>query len=66
MRTQQSWDEFIKTGKIEDYLNFIEKKQISNITSKPTISKEINKMGDSPYAGFSSNNGNDIEHDSYR
>lgn len=64
MKTQQHWEEFAKSGKIEDYLDYKGRNQISNkVEGNNKIEKQV---GDSPYAGFSSNNRNDIKHDSYR
>lgn len=63
MKTQNFWNDFEQTGTIESYLNF--KGSSKNVEEKNKIIEE-EKVGTSPYAGFSNNNRNDNKHDTYR
>ena len=60
MQTLNYWEQFEKSGRIEDYLNYIQQhgEQKSTACCKQT--------GDYPYAGVRECNRNHIETDAYR
>ena len=63
MKTQNFWNDFEQTGKVADYLNF---KGSSNNLEENKVTAVEEKVGNSPYAGFSDNNRNDNKYDTYR
>lgn len=54
---KESWNAFLHTGKVEDYLRYASCKVEGNATES---------VGDRPYAGFYSSNRNYSETESYR
>lgn len=63
MKIINYWDDFYKTGSIEDYLLFRSSDQDTDIQK---MEDNSNLTGDNPYAGLSNHNGNSNENSTYR
>ncbi len=63
MKIINYWDDFYKTGSIEDYLLFRSSDQDIEIRK---MEDNSNLTGDSPYAEFSNHNGDSNEDSAYR
>lgn len=62
IKDMDSWNQFFKSGKVEDYLHYVS--QHSNSLSSET--ENSNWGGVSSHAGFDTGNRYDIETDAYR
>ncbi len=60
MKESNYWQQFINTGRVEDYLKFRETADASGRTG------EYAAMGENPYAGIHKINGNGFEDGAYR
>ena len=56
-----TWDQFLNTGRVEDYLRYAVCRDVANAQNKLT-----GQVGDSPHAGFYTSDGNYIKTDAYR
>lgn len=56
-----TWNRFLSTGRIEDYLQYAACKNAVDVQNKLT-----GQVGDSPHAGFYTSDGNYIKTDAYR
>ncbi len=75
MQTSNYWNQFEKTGRIEDYLAYVQKQE-EGMTAEHLSQNDSalqgsagnsgGQMGDNPYAGIRERNGNHIEADAYR
>lgn len=75
MQTSNYWNQFEKTGRIEDYLAYVQKQE-EGMTAEHLLQNDSalrgiagnsgGQMGDNPYAGIRERNGNYIEADAYR
>ena len=63
MKITNYWDDFYKTGMIEDYLLFRSSNQDTFVQK---MEENSNVTGDNPYARFSNHNGNSNEDSAYR
>lgn len=62
MKTLNYWQQFTNTGRIEDYLSYIDQK---NVTGND-IGRQKENAGVYPYAGIHMCNRNDFETGAYR
>lgn len=64
MKELNYWQQFLNTGRIDDYLKFRENQEnpagMENVTGEHII------MGDNPYAGICKVNRNSVEDSAYR
>lgn len=60
MQTLNYWEQFEKSGRIEDYLNYVQRQDEQMHTSG------CEQTGEYPYAGIRERNRNHIETDAYR
>ena len=60
MKELNYWQQFLNTGRIEDYLKFRENQEEDNISEEHIV------MGDNPYAGICKVNRNGFEDGAYR
>lgn len=60
MKEQNYWQEFINTGKIEDYLSF------KGMQRETGAAKSDASLGDNPYAGVCEVNRDGFEDGAYR
>lgn len=58
MKESNYWEQFLRSGKIEDYLFFKENEMIPEDTR--------GRAGDRPYAGFCDRDGDNTESGAYR
>ncbi len=61
MNAESYWQQFVGSGKIEDYLTYSRAKEEQNINCK-----QEGKEGEKPYAGSNYGNRNDLKSDAYR
>ncbi len=60
MKELNYWQQFLNTGRIEDYLKFRE------TAAEESVSREHAVMGENPYAGIREVNRDDFEDGAYR
>ena len=60
MQTLNYWEQFARTGRVEDYLSYVHNVQEGQKTEAG------GEIGVNPYAGIHMCNRNDIETDAYR
>lgn len=64
MKELNYWQQFLNTGRIDDYLSFRENQEYKAETG--SVSGEHNIVGDNPYAGVCKVNRNSAEDGAYR
>ncbi len=69
MNDENYWKQFVKSGRVQDYLAYAkesgQKKEGVSCAGK-AHAREGKNVGEYPYAGFYYGNGNGVEPDAYR
>lgn len=72
MKAESYWQQFLSSGKVEDYLSYSRMSQedltagVSRQDFMATENRREQEKGENPYAGSYYSDGNDLKSDAYR